>query len=52
MSVEDSNDGEDGPGDKESVLMCFVWGPGEIADYTHKIGIKEGAHENKWKGGL
>ena len=50
MSVEDSNDGEDGPGDKESVLMCFFWG--EIADYTHKIGIKEGAHENKWKGGL
>ena len=45
MSVEDSNDG-----DKESVLMCFFWG--EIADYTHKIGIKEGAHENKWKGGL
>jgi hypothetical protein len=25
---------------------------GEVADYIHKIGIKEAAHENKWEGGI
>ena len=50
MSVGGSYDGEDGPGDEESVLMQLFWG--EVADYIHKIGIEEAAHENKWEVGI